>query len=230
MRMRKRKITKSRGRRLRKGNCLLAAFVFLIPLLIVFYVLTALLWPALRDVPLIRELNEYAAHKPDRLFDIRVPENYVPLYKEAADEFGIPWTLLAAHHRVETRFSTMDPLVSPAGAEGHMQFMPCTWVGWSHPSCTGLGKGDIPEKVKTDPEAIRSYGGYGLDADGDGKADPFSLADSIYSAASYLAQNGAAEGELEQAIFLYNHSDRYVEDVMSFYRDYEQRAVEYSGK
>ncbi|MGM9922041.1 MAG: lytic transglycosylase domain-containing protein [Bhargavaea sp.] len=228
--MAKRKIIKNRRKRLRKGGCLIASFIFLIPSMIVLYVMTALFWSALRDVPFIRELNEYADHTPDRLFDIRVPENYVPLYKEAADEYGIPWTLLAAHHRVETRFSTMDPLVSPAGAEGHMQFMPCTWVGWSHPSCSGLGKGEIPEVVKTDPEAIRSYGGYGLDADGDGKADPFNLRDSLYSAASYLAQNGAAEGQLEQAIFLYNHSDQYVEDVMTFYRDYEQRADEYSGK
>lgn len=228
--MGKRKIRKSRGKRLRKGGCLIAAFVFLVPSLIVLYVMTALFWSALRDVPFIRELNEYADHTPDRLFDIRVPENYVPLYKEAADAYGIPWTLLAAHHRVETRFSTMDPLISPAGAEGHMQFMPCTWVGWSHPSCSGLGKGKIPEEVKIDPEAIRSYGGYGLDADGDGRADPFSLTDSLHSAASYLAQNGAAEGELEQAIFLYNHSDQYVEDVMSFYRDYEQRAEEFEGK
>ncbi|KZE40187.1 hypothetical protein AV656_02655 [Bhargavaea cecembensis] len=228
--MGKPKARKNRGKRLRKGSCLIAAFVFLVPSLIVLYVMTALFWSALRDVPFIRELNEYTAHTPDRLFDIQVPENYVPLYKEAADAYGIPWTLLAAHHRVETRFSTMDPLVSPAGAEGHMQFMPCTWVGWSHPSCSGLGKGEIPEEVKTDPEAIRSYGGYGLDADGDGRADPFSLSDSLYSAASYLAQNGAAEGELEQAIFLYNHSDQYVEDVMSFYRDYEQRAEEFKGK
>src|SRR5690606_21580968 len=114
--------------------------------------------------------------------------------------------------------------------EGHMQFMPCTWVGWSHPSCSELGRGDIPEEVKTDPEAIRSYGGYGLDADGDGRADPFSLSDSLYNAASYLSRTGAAEGELEQAVFLYNHSERYVEEVMSFYRDYEQRSDEITGK
>ena len=33
-------------------------------------------------------------------------ETYIPIYKEA-EEYGIPWTLLAAHHRIETRFSTM---------------------------------------------------------------------------------------------------------------------------
>lgn len=228
---RKLQFKKKRGKRsLKKGSCLIAAFVFTVPSLIVFYVLVALLWPTIRGFPFISDLNEYAAHTPDRLFDIQVPENYVGLYQEAADEYGIPWTLLAAHHRVETRFSTMDPLLSPVGAEGHMQFMPCTWVGWSHPSCSDLGKGNIPENEKIDPEVIQHYGGYGLDADGDGKADPFSLRDSLHSAARYLSQNGAAEGELEEAVFLYNHSDQYVEDVMSFYRDYEKRIEEISGK
>ncbi|MET3574852.1 lytic transglycosylase domain-containing protein [Bhargavaea ullalensis] len=210
-------------RRIRKGGCLLAAFIFLIPSLIVMYVATALFWDTLRELPGIRELNEYALHAPDRLFDVDVPKNYIPLYKEAAAEYGIPWTLLAAHHRVETRFSTMDPLLSPAGAEGHMQFMPCTWVGWEHPTCSGLGEGDIPEEEKTDPEVIGKYGGYGIDADGDGKADPYNLKDAVYSAAYYLSKNGAADGEIERAVFRYNHSDRYVKDVLAFYEDYEAR-------
>lgn len=219
---RKRKAKKPK-RRLRKRGCVLSAAILLIPVMMVLYVMTALFWDRLRELPGIRELNEYALHAPDRLFDVDVPENYIPLYKEAADAYGIPWTLLAAHHRVETRFSTMDPLISPAGAEGHMQFMPCTWVGWEHPTCSGLGKGEIPEEEKTDPEVIKKYGGYGVDADGDGKADPFDLKDAIYSAAFYLSENGAADGEIEQAVFRYNHSDRYVKDVIAFYEDYEAR-------
>ncbi|SIT81117.1 lytic transglycosylase domain-containing protein [Edaphobacillus lindanitolerans] len=215
-------------RRLRKRGCLLAAIIFLIPVLMVMYVVTALFWNTIRELPGIRELNQYALHAPDRLFDVDVPENYIPLYKEAAAEYGIPWTLLAAHHRVETRFSTMDPLLSPAGAEGHMQFMPCTWVGWQHPTCSGLGAGDIPEEEKTDPEVIRKYGGYGVDADGDGKADPYSLKDAVYSAAAYLSENGAADGEIRQAVFRYNHSDKYVQDVLAFYEDYESRIDDFN--
>lgn len=37
-----------------------------------------------------------------------IPAEYMPIYQEAADEYEIPWELLAAVHRVETRFSTMD--------------------------------------------------------------------------------------------------------------------------
>ncbi|MGX1264341.1 soluble lytic murein transglycosylase-like protein [Rossellomorea marisflavi] len=147
-----------------------------------------------------------------------VPEEYIPIYKAAEKEYGVPWYLLAAHHKVETRFSTMKTLVSPVGAEGHMQFMPCTWVGWSHPSCSGLGEGDIPEEDKVNPDVIAKYGGYGVDANGDGKADPFDIEDAIFSAANFLAHNGAADGEIEKAVLTYNQSDEYVKDVM-YYAD-----------
>ncbi|MGM0839445.1 MAG: lytic transglycosylase domain-containing protein [Bacillota bacterium] len=151
-----------------------------------------------------------------------VPPEYIPIYKAAEEEYGVPWYLLAAHHRVETKFSTMRTLVSPVGAEGHMQFMPCTFVGWSHPSCSGLGKGNIPQNQKTDPDVIEKYGGYGVDANGDGIADPFQIEDAVYSAANYLERNGAADGKIEQAVFAYNHSEKYVEDVLY----YAERFVE----
>ena len=53
-----------------------------------------------------------------------------------------------------------------------------------------------------------------MDANGDGKADPWDIEDAIYSAAKYLAANGAAEGNFRDAVFAYNHADWYVEEVM----------------
>ncbi|OES45862.1 lytic transglycosylase domain-containing protein [Domibacillus iocasae] len=152
-----------------------------------------------------------------------IPEEYIPIYKAAASEYGIQWELLAAHHRVETKFSTMDPMISPVGAEGPMQFMPCTFVGWEHPTCSGLGEGDIPEAEKTDPNVIATYGGYGVDANGDGKADPFNLEDAVYSAAHYLSENGAADGDVERAIFAYNKSDQYVTDILYYVDEYTKQ-------
>lgn len=149
-----------------------------------------------------------------------VPEEFVPVYKAAEKEFGVPWELLAAHHRVETKFSTMDPMLSPAGAEGPLQFMPCTFVGWSHPTCSGLGKGDIPNEEKINPAVIEKYGGYGIDANGDGKADPYDFEDAVFSAASYLKAHGAADGELKKAIYAYNHSEEYVNDVLHYFHTY----------
>ncbi|WP_373370816.1 lytic transglycosylase domain-containing protein [Lederbergia panacisoli] len=145
-----------------------------------------------------------------------IPEEYIPIYFAAEEKFEVPWYLLAAIHRVETIFSSMDPMLSPVGAEGHMQFMPCTFVGWSHPTCTDLGQGNIPEDEKINPKVIAKYNGYGIDANGDGKADPWDIEDAIFSAANYLAKSGAADGDIRKAIFAYNHSDQYVEDVMYY--------------
>ena len=99
--------------------------------------------------------------------------------------------------------------------------MPCTFVGWAHPSCSGKGKGNIPEGQKTDPKVIEKYGGYGVDANGDGIADPFHIEDAIYSAANFLSLYGAAEGDLKNAIYNYNHSEQYVEDILYYYHQYE---------
>ncbi|WP_320673310.1 lytic murein transglycosylase, partial [Patulibacter defluvii] len=73
--------------------------------------------------------------------------------------------------------------VSTAGALGWMQFMPATW--------------------KT----------YGVDANGDGKRDPYNPVDAIFAAARYLRAAGA-EKDLRRAIFAYNHADWYVRDVL----------------
>lgn len=157
-----------------------------------------------------------------RIAPHEIPEAFIPVYQDAEEAYDVPWRLLAAVHRVETIFSTMDPLISPAGAEGHLQFMPCTWTGWSHPTCGELGLGEIDDAEKTDPAAISRYGGYGVDATDNGVADPFDLHDAIFSAANYLAIAGAAEGRLEEAVFDYNRADWYVSEVLHFYSIYNQ--------
>jgi murein DD-endopeptidase MepM/ murein hydrolase activator NlpD len=73
---------------------------------------------------------------------------------------------------------------SSAGAIGWMQFMPSTWLRW------------------------------GVDANGDGVADPWNASDAIFSAARYLAAAGAP-GDLYRAVFAYNHADWYVHEVLS---------------
>ena len=72
---------------------------------------------------------------------------------------------------------------SSAGALGWMQFIPSSWMRW------------------------------GMDADGDGIADPWDPEDAVFSAARYLAAAGAHE-DLERAVFAYNHAQWYVDDVL----------------
>jgi Transglycosylase SLT domain len=73
--------------------------------------------------------------------------------------------------------------VSTAGAVGWMQFLPSTW--------------------KT----------YGIDANGDGVADPYNPVDAIFSAARYLHAAGASTN-LSNAILAYNHAGWYVQSVL----------------
>jgi len=72
---------------------------------------------------------------------------------------------------------------SSAGAVGWMQFMPDTWLRW------------------------------GMDASGDGIADPWSAEDAVHSAARYLAA-AAGRSDISRAIFAYNHAQWYVDDVL----------------
>lgn len=216
------KSKKKSNQSLNRPEVKLLLIALLIPVSVTVYFFAFLAWQELKTMSIFDVLSkETAIEKLQQSFDLKIPEEYISIYIEAGDQYNVPWTLLAAHHRVETRFSTMNTLVSPVGAEGHMQFMPCTFVGWSHPTCNGLGQGEISESEKTNPSVIAKYGGYGIDANGDGVADPFHIEDAIHSAANYLSQSGASDGQLKKAIFHYNHSEQYVEDILYYYNQYE---------
>jgi hypothetical protein len=53
---------------------------------------------------------------------------------------------------------------------------------------------------------------YGVDANGDGRADRWNAADAIYAAANYLRASGAPL-HTERALFAYNHAQWYVAEV-----------------
>jgi hypothetical protein len=73
--------------------------------------------------------------------------------------------------------------VSSAGALGWMQFMPSSWRQ------------------------------YGVDANKDGRKDPYNPVDAIFAAARYLKAAGY-EHDVRRAIFAYNHADWYVDSVL----------------
>jgi len=73
---------------------------------------------------------------------------------------------------------------SSAGAIGWMQFMPSTWLRW------------------------------GVDATGDGIADPWNPTDAVFAAARYLAAAGGTS-DLYRGVYAYNHADWYVHEVLS---------------
>src|SRR4051794_15402915 len=83
---------------------------------------------------------------------------------------------------------------SSAGAVGWMQFMPSTWLRW------------------------------GVDADGNGLADPWNATDAVYAAARYLAASGG-QTDIARAIFSYNHADWYVREVLDLAQVYGNGTV-----
>lgn len=110
-------------------------------------------------------------------------ENYIGLYKDAAARYGVPWQILAAVHYVESGASGSTDRASGAGAQGPMQFMPGTWRA------------------------------YGVDGNGDGVADATNVNDAVYGAANLLAAGGAADGNVDAALYNYNHAQWYVNKV-----------------
>ncbi|SHE82073.1 Murein DD-endopeptidase MepM and murein hydrolase activator NlpD, contain LysM domain [Seinonella peptonophila] len=156
-------------------------------------------------------------------------EQYYPIYVEAGKKYGVPWNIIAAIHSVESSFGadtgkSVDPKTGKmVGAQGHTQFMDKTWLGWSYPG--GTKSGDLPDSLNNiinDPKMIAKYGGYGVDADGDGVADRNNPKDALHATAKYLAANYKQGGSWEKAIWLYNHSQDYVNLVM-------QRAHQYAN-
>jgi hypothetical protein len=79
--------------------------------------------------------------------------------------------------------------VSSAGAVGWMQFLPSSWET------------------------------YGLDANGDGRKDPYNPVDAICAAAHYLKVAGGQK-DLYGAILAYNHADWYAQEVLTYARAY----------
>ncbi len=88
--------------------------------------------------------------------------------------------------------------VSSAGAVGWMQFLPSTWET------------------------------YGVDANGDGRKDPYNPVDAICAAANYLKASGGA-GDLYNAILSYNHADWYAQEVLLYARAYGKLPTDLVG-
>ena len=84
---------------------------------------------------------------------------------------------------------------SSAGAIGWMQFMPSTWERW------------------------------GVDANGDGVADPWNAEDAITAAARYLAASGGST-DISRAVFSYNHAQWYVDEVLQLARLFDSGGVQ----
>lgn len=119
----------------------------------------------------------------------QIPPEYLRFYQLAATRYGLDWAILAGigklecdHGRDPDPACTREGAVNSAGAGGPMQFLAATWAR------------------------------YGVDGNGDGRADRWDPADAIYGAARYLRASGAP-GDYGKAILAYNHAGWYVSEV-----------------
>ena len=120
-----------------------------------------------------------------------IPANYLPWLQKAAARFRLGprgLQIVAAVHKVESDFGRSDlPGVgsgtNSAGAAGPGQFLLSTWAA------------------------------YGVDGDGNGTRDPYSVPDSVMATANYLHASGAP-GNWRAALFAYNHAQWYVDQVL----------------
>jgi len=173
------------------------------------------------------------------------PANYMAIYMAAGEKYGVDWWILASIHGQETGFSSNPVATDPSkgskdkngnfiGAVGHMQFMPLTWVGWGiakDPNIETTRLGNIVGNLDVikDLNNIAKYGGYGVDGDGDGVADPWNIQDAIFSAANYISSNGyklGNEESIRKALFRYNMDQSYVSQVYNRGKMFEGNMVD----
>ena len=121
-----------------------------------------------------------------------IPADYLLLYQQAGLAFDIPWEVLAGVGKVECDHGRdADPAC------------------WQHGAENAAGAGGPMQFLAS------TWAAYGLDGDNDGKADRWDPADAIVSAANYLKANGAPDN-IPAALYAYNHSQSYVQQVLAW--------------
>jgi cell wall-associated NlpC family hydrolase len=129
-----------------------------------------------------------------------IPPEYLALFQAAGQHYGVPWAVLAGIGKVECD-DGQDP----------------------DPSCTQEGAVNYAGAGGPMQFLAATWATYAVDGNGDGRKDRWNAADAIFTAANYLHASGAPK-ELRQAIFAYNHSSEYVEEVLRWAATYEREA------
>ncbi|MEU6401876.1 lytic transglycosylase domain-containing protein [Streptomyces sp. NPDC046985] len=163
-----------------------------------------------------------------------IPATVLDAYKKAEAELraakpgcNLPWQLLAAIGKVESGQArggrvtadgtTLSPILGPV-LDG---------AGFAHISDTdhGVYDGDSTYDRAIGPMQFipSTWAWAGRDGNGDGKRDPNNVYDAALAAGHYLCRDGwdLSDGaDLSQAILSYNHSQDYLDTVLSWLEYY----------
>jgi hypothetical protein len=161
-----------------------------------------------------------------------IPEGQLADYRRAAAEQcpGMPWSVLAAVAAVESDHATTGG--ATVGPDGEV----APWIiGPALDGRAGVRRIPDTDSGRWDGDAVwdhavgplqfipTAWAAHGIDADGDGTANPHTLADAAHTAARYLCANDADQpAHLAGAVRAYNTSEDYVADVLTLAADYSQ--------
>jgi hypothetical protein len=127
-----------------------------------------------------------------------IPSAFLAAYEASAARFALGaegWSYLAAIGKVESDHGRS----TAAGVRSGQNFHGC--CAGPMQIHNGFGSGD------------GTWGRFKTDGDGDGRLDVYDPEDAIATAARYLRASGAP-ADWRQAVFAYNHSASYVDQVM----------------
>ena len=129
-----------------------------------------------------------------------IPADYLALYQEAATELGMPWELLAAVGKVES-----DHGRNPASRK---------------PNAAGA---EGPMQFL--PATFAEYSW----ASGNPNPNIYNPRDAIYAAAAMLIDNNVRDNP-RQALYAYNHSNTYVDQVLAWAAVYQSQSDTAAGE
>lgn len=132
------------------------------------------------------------------------------LYEQMSAATGIPWFRLAAIDQYERS-------IAKKKANGEA---PARLTGITIPAPVWSGPLN-PDQEDTSPDSILFFGGFGRDGSGDGKADPESDADLLYSMASHLLKYGNSQNDFNIGVWEYYHNGRAAQRIAQFAKLYE---------
>ncbi len=140
-----------------------------------------------------------------------IPANYLALFRQMGQRYGVPWVILAGIGKVESNDgqTTLPGVHSGSnafGAAGPMQI----GIG----GASGNTWGGAPVHPAGD-----QVSGVATDGNGDGMASVYVPADAIAGAAKYLLEHGVLDNP-SGAIFAYNHLESYVQTVLQWAKVY----------
>ncbi len=123
-----------------------------------------------------------------------IPSHYLNEYQQTGSQYGLDWAYLAGIGWIETQHGQYE-----AGCD----------------ESSAGARGPMQFMPAT-------WDAYGIDGDGDGYANICDYQDAIPSAAEYLIASGAPEN-WDDALYAYNHSWSYVNDVKAAAADYRSQ-------